>query len=58
MATPRVLNEMSLYRFLEEYGDNRVKRELVFFWGCHPNAKFARNAIYYALDCAKLEMDR
>lgn len=58
MVAPGTLNEASLYRFLEEHEDNRVKRELLFFWGCHPNAKFARNAICYALDCTKLEMDR
>jgi hypothetical protein len=43
---------------MEEHGDNRVKMGLLLFWGCHPNAKFASNAICYALDCTKLEMDR
>ncbi len=35
-----------------------MKRELLLFWGRHPDTKFARNAICYALDCTKLEMDR
>lgn len=58
MAAPNILNQESLYRFLEEHGDNRVKRRLLFFWGCYPNAKFARHIICYALDCGKLEVDR
>ena len=58
MVTLSTLNEASLYRFLEEYGNNRVKREVLFFWGCHPNAKFTRHIICYALDCSKLEVDR
>ena len=58
MVTPSTLNEASLYRFLEEYGNNRVKREVLFFWGCHPNTKFTRHIICYALDCSKLEVDR
>jgi len=35
-----------------------VKRELLAFWGMHPNAKFGRRAVCYALDCGKLEADR
>jgi len=58
MGAPNILNEQSLYRFLEEHRDNRVKRGLLFFWGSHPNAKFARNAIGYALDSSKLEVDK
>ena len=57
MGAPNILNEQSLYRFPEEHGDNRVKKRLLFFWGSHPNAKFARNAIGYALDSGKLEVD-
>lgn len=58
MVTPNILNEESLYRLLEEHGDDRVKRGLLFFWGNHPNAKFARYAICHALDSSKLEMNR
>ena len=58
MGAPNILNEQSLYRFLEEHGDNQVKRRLLFFWGSHPNAEFARNAIGYALDFSKLELDK
>jgi len=47
-----------VYRFLQEYGDSRVKRELLLFWGMHPNARFDRRAICYALDCNKLDAER
>lgn len=50
--------EESLYRFLHEHGDNRVKRELLLFWGMHPNARFDRRTICYVLDCSKLDMER
>jgi len=54
-----VLNtEESLYRFLQEHGDNWVKRGLLLFWGMHPNARFDRRAICYALDCNKLDAER
>ncbi len=54
-----VLNtEKSLYRFLQEHDDNRVKKELLLFWAMHPNARFDRRAICYALDCSKLEAER
>lgn len=49
------LTEEDLYSFLEEHGNNRVKRELLAFWGRHPDAKFSRLVICYALDCSKLE---
>jgi len=58
METAKVLTEENLYRFLEQHENNRVKRELLAFWGIHPNAKFGRRAICYALDCGKLEADR
>ena len=35
-----------------------MKRGLLFFWGSYPSAKFARNAIGYALDSSKLEVDK
>ena len=48
--------EESLYRFLEEHGNNRVKRELLLFLGMHPYAKFSRSTICYAVDSNKLDM--
>lgn len=48
--------EESLYRFLEEHGNNRMKRELLLFWGMHPNAKFNRLIICYAVDSNKLDI--
>ena len=58
MATLTVSTEESLFRFLEEYGKNREERELLAFWGMHPNARFTRYAICYGLDCSKLEANR
>jgi len=58
METAKVLTEENLSRFLQQQENNRVKRELLAFWGMHPNAKFGRRAIFYALDCGKLEADR
>jgi len=55
METLTVSTQEELYRFLEEHGNSRVKRELLAFWGRHPNAKFSRYAICFALDCGKLE---
>jgi len=40
-----------------EQRDNLLKRELYEFWGMHPNAKFSRPIISYALDCNKRELD-
>lgn len=58
METLTISTEENLYRFLEVHGNNRVKRELLTFLGMHPNAKFTRHVICYALDCGKLEVDR
>ena len=58
MATLSILAEQHLYRFLEEHGNNRVKRELLDFWGAHPSAKFSRLAIYSAMDYPKRDMER
>ena len=57
MAELNVLNEEQLLRFLEKYAGNRLKTELLAFWGRHPNAKFTRSAISCALDCKKSDMD-
>jgi hypothetical protein len=58
METLTVSTQEELYRFLEKHGNNRVKRELLDFWGRHPGTKFSRYAICFALDCGKLEADR
>jgi hypothetical protein len=57
VETTNVLTEEKLYRFLEEHGNNRVKRELLAFWGKHPDANFSRRVICYALNCGKLEAE-
>lgn len=58
METMTVPTQEELYCFLEEHGKNRVKRELLDFWSRHPDAKFSRYALCFALDCGKLEADR
>lgn len=51
-----VLNQ-DLFHLLEKYGSNRVERELLIFWSRHPNAKFGRLAMFYAIDCHRSELD-
>ncbi len=58
MVATNVLTEESLYRFLEEHGNSQVRKELLLFWGMHPNAKFSGFAICYAVDCNKLDTKR
>lgn len=58
MAMANVLSEEQLLRFLKQYAGDRLKMELLAFWGRHPNAKFARGAISCALDCKRSAMDR
>lgn len=58
METLTVSTEECLYRFLEEYGDNREKSQLIRFWGLHPNARFTKYAICCGLDWAKLQANR
>ena len=58
MAVRNALTEKQLLRLLKQYASDRLKMELLAFWGRHPNAKFTRGAISCALDCKKLDMDR
>jgi len=58
METLTISTEESLYGFLEKYGINREERELLAFWGMHPNARFTRYAICYGVDWSKLEANR
>jgi hypothetical protein len=58
METLTVSIQEGLYHFLEEHGNNRIKRELLDFWGRHPDARFSRYVICFALDCGKLEAER
>jgi len=58
MVAPSILSEEQMLRFLEEYAGDRLKMELLAFWGRHPNARFSRGAISCALDCKKLNIDR
>ena len=36
----------------------RLYPELEAFWLRHPDSKFAKSTLCYALDCGKLEMDK
>jgi len=36
----------------------RLDRELATFWLRHPNSKFAKSTLGYALDRGKLDMDK
>ena len=56
MLMPNVAD--SLYCFLEEHGNDRIKRGLLSFWGMHPNARFDISIICYAVDCHKLDAER
>lgn len=56
MVTLNARIEENLYHFLEKHGNNQVKRELLLFWGMHPNAKFSRLAICCATDSNKLDV--
>jgi len=58
MAAPDVSTSEELLRFLEEYATDRLKTELLAFWGRHPKARFSRGAICCALDVARLDVDR
>ena len=52
------LAKEDLRRFLQKHGDNRIKRELLLFWGRHPNARFTKFALCYAVDCSGLQAEQ
>ena len=58
MAKLDVPDEEQLVQFLEIYGGDRPRTELIAFWGRHPNAKFTRAAICCAVDCKRTDLDR
>lgn len=58
MAAPHVSTEEEFLRFLGDCATDRLKRELLAFWGRHPNARFSRGVICCALDFARLDVDR
>lgn len=53
-----IFAEEYLFKFLKEHGDNRAKRELIAFWGRHPDSEFPRWAICYAVDCTRLSINK
>ena len=52
-----VLLKEDLCHFLETHGNSRVKRELLLFWGKHPNTNFTKFALCYAVDCSGLQAE-
>lgn len=48
----------TLFQFVKEYAGDRLKVELLAFWGRHPNARFSRLAIRCALECGKSDINR
>ena len=58
MEAINVLIKENLCGFVQKHGDNRLKRELLIFWGMHPNTRFDSKVISYALDCFKLDAER
>lgn len=58
MAAPDVWSKERLFRFLEEHAGDRLKMRLLAFWGRHPQARFAIDAIYCGLGCKKLDLNR
>lgn len=61
MEMTATLTEEKLWSFWDNFlpeEANQVKREILAFWGHHPNAKFDRSALCHALDYKKDETDR
>ena len=47
----------NMFCFLQKFGDNWVKRELLLFWIMHPNTRFSRKAIGYSLTSSNLDLE-
>ena len=58
METLNIASEKQLFQLLSEYSGNRAKKDLLVFWCRHPNAKFARSAIYCDSGLNRLEVDK
>jgi len=58
MTATHVRTAKKAHVFVEEDAEGRAKRELLIFWGMHPNAKFDKSAISYALGCTRTEIER
>ena len=56
MVVPDV--EESVCHLLKEHGNNRVKRDLLLFWGLHPSARFESKVIMHALEFNRLDTER
>jgi hypothetical protein len=53
-----VSNEKQLFRVVEEHVSDRVKAELLSFWGRHPSDEFTVNVVSCTLGFSKLEVNR
>ncbi len=53
-----VSNEKQLFRVVEGHVSDRVKAELLSFWGRHPSDEFTVNVVSCTLGFSKLEVNR
>ncbi len=58
MMAPEIANDRKLSRFVGKCGRSPFAVELLAFWGRHPKARFSKDAIGYALDRKRLDIDR
>ena len=47
-----------LHIFLDTYGGTRAKQEVILFWALHPNTKFSRLAIFSAMECSRIDVEK
>ncbi len=52
---PEVTMNQQVYCLLRECANSRAKRELVLFWGMHPDDEFDSATLSYALDCGRTD---
>jgi hypothetical protein len=57
MCTANMHGEEQLLHFVQEYAPDRLRLDLLGFWGRHPNARFSSRAVCCALDCNKRDAE-
>ena len=58
MVTINIASQKQLFQLLSKYAGNRATKDLLVFWCRHPNAKFARSAIYCDSGPSRLDVDK
>ena len=58
MVVLDAMAEIGLSGFLNRYGNNRAKQELLQFWALHSNARFSRLAVLSAMECSRLDAEK